>query len=316
MKKILSIVLCLVTLNSFAWEPKKPITVYIGAAPATPKENIFRIVSAKVTEATGAQFIYEHKPSPGSVVSNNDFVNKANDGHHISLPSVFDIWVHPELKTFPSITYGPESFEYGLCFAITPGSIAVRANLPIDNPKDFIKHLRTTEKPVNISVDMASGYIIADHLIELAGVDSEKVKYIRYKSGNLAALDLVSGQVEYAILPLATTMALANDKKIKLVGVLTDRKMAGLNIDTIDSVVPGLHYSAMFGISFPKGTSKEVIDWYDKQFYNALQTDAVKKYYADNFITYDDRYVKGENFKKAMLDIGKKWSPVIKRIKE
>jgi tripartite-type tricarboxylate transporter receptor subunit TctC len=162
---------------------------------------------------------------------------------------------------------------------------------------------------------MASGYIIADYLIELAGVDTEKVKYVRYKSGNLAALDLVSGQVEYAILPLATTMSLAKDKKIKLVGVLTDRKINGLNTDTINSVLPGTHYSAMFGISFPKGTSKEIVDWYDKQFYIALQTESVKKYYSDNFITYDDRYLQGDTFKKAMIDIGKKWTPIIKRIK-
>ena len=47
----------------------------------------------------------------------------------------------------------------------------------------------------------------------------------------------------------------------------------------------------------------------------ALQTESVKKYYSDNFITYDDRYLQGDTFKKAMIDIGKKWTPIIKRIK-
>jgi len=315
MKKILLTIMCLLTLPAIAWQPTKPVTVYIGAGPATPKENIFRVLATHVTQATGVDFVYEYRPSPGSVVSNNEFMNKPNDGHHMSLPNIFDIWVHPELKTFPGITYGPESFEYGLCFAISPSSIASRLDSSISTPKEFIKHLRTSDKPVNISVDMASGYIIAEHLIESAGADTEKVKYIRYKSGNLAALDLVGGQVDYAILPLATTMSLAKDNKVKLVGILTDRKINGLNVETVNTALPNMTYSAMFGISFPKGTDKEIIEWYDKQFYAALQTESVKKYYQDNYIIYDERFVRGDNFKKEMANVGKKWTPVIKKLK-
>ncbi len=57
MKKLFGILLVLFSLTAAAWEPTKPINVYIGFAPGSGNEMSFRGVSSIVEKNKNVNFI-------------------------------------------------------------------------------------------------------------------------------------------------------------------------------------------------------------------------------------------------------------------
>ena len=92
-KKLLIAALLVPTL-AFAWEPTRPVQVYIGNTPGAGNEMAFRKL-AEIVQKRNPNFSYVVQNIPGadSVIANNRFLEAANDGHTINLPSHMSSYV-------------------------------------------------------------------------------------------------------------------------------------------------------------------------------------------------------------------------------
>ena len=78
LKKIIA--LALLPVTAWAWQPTKPVTVYIGNTPGAGNEMAFRKL-ADIVQRANPKFVYVVQNIPGadSVIANNRFLEVAND---------------------------------------------------------------------------------------------------------------------------------------------------------------------------------------------------------------------------------------------
>jgi tripartite-type tricarboxylate transporter receptor subunit TctC len=71
---------------------------------------------------------------------------------------------------------------------------------------------------------------------------------------------------------------------------------------------------AAWGIIFPKGTDKEVIDWYVTNFKSAIRSTEGKRFLQENLMFAEPREQTPEGFKASMIELRKQWIPIIKEV--
>ena len=111
MIKKLLIAALLVPVLAFAWEPTKPVQVYIGNTPGAGNEMAFRKL-AEIVQKRNPNFVYVVQNIPGadSVIANNRFLEAANDGHTINLPSHMSSYVTNDIWERNIKKYNYDSF--------------------------------------------------------------------------------------------------------------------------------------------------------------------------------------------------------------
>ena len=120
MKKILAI-LALIPALAFAWEPTKPVQVYIGNTPGAGNEMAFRKL-AEIVQKQNPKFTYVVQNIPGadSVIANNRFLDAPNDGHTINLPSHMSSYVTNDIWEKSIKKYQFDSFSDVLTMGKSP----------------------------------------------------------------------------------------------------------------------------------------------------------------------------------------------------
>ena len=86
--------LLVLPIAALAWEPTKPVQVYIGNTPGAGNEMAFRKL-AEIVQKKNPNFVYVVQNIPGadSVIANNKFLEAPNDGLTINLPSHMSSYV-------------------------------------------------------------------------------------------------------------------------------------------------------------------------------------------------------------------------------
>jgi tripartite-type tricarboxylate transporter receptor subunit TctC len=119
-----------------------------------------------------------------------------------------------------------------------------------------------------------------------ASGDRDKVKQIGYKGPMQALMDVVGGHTEFGMMPLSVAAPQINAGKVKLIAVTGDKRHPAYpNVPKIAEYLQGVEVMAMWNVTVPKDTPKEVVDWYVVTISNAMKSDNVKKYFADNYMT-------------------------------
>ena len=78
LKKLL--VLALLPITAWAWQPTRPVTVIFPNGPGAGNEISFRIVASIVERQTGTKFNSEYRPGADGNLAINHFVTVPADG--------------------------------------------------------------------------------------------------------------------------------------------------------------------------------------------------------------------------------------------
>jgi tripartite-type tricarboxylate transporter receptor subunit TctC len=97
--------------------------------------------------------------------------------------------------------------------------------------------------------------------------------------------DVVGGHVEFGILPLAVAAPLIESGKVKLVGLGGKQRMKKFpNTQTVNEVLPGAVVNAEWGLTLPKNTPQNIVDWYTKTFAQALASTEIQNQLYENYM--------------------------------
>jgi hypothetical protein len=78
----------------------------------------------------------------------------------------------------------------------------------------------------------------------------------------------------------------------------------------MDSVVPGLHVYAGWGILLPRGTAPEVTTWYTENFVRAIRSEQSRKFFEENLMFMDERDLTPEGYRRNMMELRRVWLPI------
>ena len=316
MKKFLTTaLLALSTTAALAWQPTKPITVQIGFGPGSGNEVSFRAMAAQVEEATGAKFLVVNQPGADGMISINNLVESAPDGHTINIPSQQNTWVMGDVMYKDKIKFTPDSFGYVINIARSPLVIIAPIDSPANTPQELIHLLETTTKPLSFAVGSSSHRLAYEYLVQNTKSKKDLVQSINYRGPVQAGTDVAAKITDFGVIPAAIAQTFVNNGKVKIIGLCSEKKLKKMpTVPLMSSVVPGLNVYAGWGILLPKDTSPDVVKWYVDNFAKAVRSEKSRQFFDDNLMFMDERELTPQGYKESMLALRRTWLPIAKKM--
>jgi tripartite-type tricarboxylate transporter receptor subunit TctC len=318
MKKFLAI-LALIPALAFAWEPTKPVQVYIGNTPGAGNEMAFRKL-AQIVQKENPKFIFVVQNIPGadSVIANNKFLEATNDGHTINLPSHMSSYVTNDIWEKNIKKYNYDSFVDVLTMGKSPLVLVASPKSGINTPQEFVKYIQSGRN-INIAIGGGAHRTAFEYLMEKGKGNKDSVKPVKFNGPmpavtSAASYDGKTG-TEFAIIPIAVAKALVDAGKVKPIGFTGTQRMAQFpNVPLLRDVAPGINVYAAWSIQLPPGTDKEIVAWYQQQFAAAVRSNEYKEYRDANVILYAEDELTPAGLKRHMDELRAAFIPVLSKI--
>ena len=273
--------LCIATLAAAqAWQPTKPIEIVIPTTPGGGMDRAGRTLQRIFQEAGLVKVTVNvvNKPGAGGALSVNYLNQHASDPHYVAINSpnlIANVINGRSPAHYTDITALANLFsEYTV--------IAVRADSPIANGRDFIERLRKDPGSLAVSTPTTLGSI--NHLsfavvAKSAGIDVRKLKAVVLGSGGDAATALLGGHIDAHTGTPSSVVRLVEAGKIRVVGVLAPKRIGGPYAQTPTWTEQGFRavMDTWRGVIGPKGLTPEQVAWWDQTLAKAVATETWKR---------------------------------------
>lgn len=279
MRKLLWLAL-LVSGTAFAqaW-PAKPVRLIVTYPPGGSSDLMSRVLGAKLQEIWGQQVIIESKPGAAGQIGMEFTAKQPNDGYTFVVGNSGPVAVNPLLS---KVNYSIErDFVPVSMISTGPNVLVVRADSPFKSLQDLIDFAKANPGKLNYGT---SGPGSVSHLSSemLKTITKVQAVEVPYKGGVLAIQDLLGGQIQFIFSDSLPAMAHIRSGKLRALCVTGSQKYELLpEPPTCQSAAPGLVAVNWWGVLFPAGTPKQIVDKLNADTVKALADPAVKKGFAD-----------------------------------
>jgi tripartite-type tricarboxylate transporter receptor subunit TctC len=289
--------------------PSRTITLIVPFPPGGSTDVAGRILADKMGAVLGQSVIVENVGGAGGSIAVGRLARATPDGYTIDIGQ-WDTHVG-------SIIYNLD-YDLQTAFApiglmtVNPQLLVARKAFPADDLKSLVAWLKTHPGDAKFVNQNASGQIGA---LLLEKNTATQVLIVPYRGAGPAMTDMMSGQVDLAVLQAAVAMPQVRGGTLKALANLSSTRSVSLpDIPTSDEAgVPGYYMSGWFGLYAPKNTPPDVIAKLDAAMMQSLADPAVQKRLADLGLDIAPRAQQTPQglaaFQQAEMD---KWWPIIK----
>jgi tripartite-type tricarboxylate transporter receptor subunit TctC len=288
--------------------PTRPVRVVVGFAPGGATDIFTRLISQRLSERLGQQFVVENRPGAATNLAAESVVRSPPDGYTLL---GFDI-----AAAFNATLYDKLNFNFMRDIAPV-GGLARAAQVMAVNPSvvartvpEFIAYAKAN--PGKIAMATAgngSPMHMAGELFKMmSGVD---FVHVPYRGAGPAVIDLLSGQVQVAFVSAAASIEHIRTDKLRALAVTSAMRSEVLpNIPTISEFVPGYEASYWAGLGAPKNTPAAFIETLNREVNAGLADAKLQARIAD----LGGMALPGSpaDFAKLIADEIEKWGKVIR----
>jgi len=318
MKKLL--LLLLLPMSVWAWEPVKPVTVIVGNTPGAGNEIAFRKLS-EIIQKTDPKFTYVVSNIPGadSTVANNKFMEAAADGYTINVPSHMSSYVTNDIWEVKIKRYQWDSFVDVLTIGKSPLVLVASPRSSVNTPVDFVRYIAKSTRPVNVAIGGGAHRTAYEYLMTKAHADRDVVKPIKFNGPQPAVLSVASYDgktgTEFGIMPIAVAKPLVDAGKVKAIGFTGTKTMPQYPaVPLLNTVAPGINVYAAWSIELPANTPSDIVAWYQKTFAAAIRSKEYKDWCKQNVVFYEESELTPAGLKHQMISLRETFLPVLQRI--
>jgi tripartite-type tricarboxylate transporter receptor subunit TctC len=237
--------------------PSKPIRMIIPFSAGGTADVPGRIVTQKLTESLKQQVLVDNRPGAGSTIGADAAAKAAPDGYtifmisntHFVSAALHKKLAYDSLNDFTPVTQ----------ITSAPNVLVVHPSLPVKSVKELIALAKA--KPGQIDY-ASSGNGSTQHLTgalfaSMAGIN---ITHIPYRGSGPVTADLLGGQVMVAFPGIAGMLPHIKNGKLRPLGVTGSKRSPELpSVPTIaEAGVKGYEMVAWFGVSGPKGLSRDI----------------------------------------------------------
>ncbi len=259
--------------------PSRPIRVVVPNAPSGLADIVSRLVSAKLAETLGQQFIVENRPGAGGTIGTAAAVRAVADGY--TLLVVFD-----SHATNPSLF---KNLEYDTLADLAPISLLVKGpmmlvvntRLGANSVGEFVKLAKSKPGAINFAtVGPGSPARLMMELFKLvAGID---VTMVPYKGAGSALSDLVGGQVDSMFATVPSVKSHLKAGRLKPLAITSEQRTpVAPGMPTMSESYPGFKTEAWVGMLAPAKTPPEIIARLNSEVVRIVNLPEMKARFAD-----------------------------------
>ena len=266
--------------SALAAYPDRPVKIVVANTPGGPSDIIARFMAAAMTDPLGNSVIVENKGGAGGNIGMGFVARAEPDGYTIAIGNA---GTNAAAYTiYPKLTFTPESFAPIAMVAKTFGIIALRKDFPAKNLREFIAYTKSNPGKVNLGHAGigSSNFLICKVFAHAAGID---VTLVGYRGAAPALTDAIGGQIDGVCDAAASVAQPVNEKLVRGLVVGANVRLASLpELPTsAEAGLPDFEAQGWNGLFAPKGTPADVIAKLNAAAKSAVESEAVKKRFAD-----------------------------------
>jgi len=260
--------------------PTKPIRVLVPFAPGGVVDTSARILTNKIMEKQGWQFVVDNRPGANGFIAVGTTARATADGYTLLAAHTGEFSVNPML--FKNVPYDfNRDFTSIIMISDAPMLVVVNAASPYNNLKDLIAGAKA--KPGQLTFGSPGtgsvNHMATEWLVAAAGA---KALHVPYKGGAPAVSAVASNEVVFTVAGLPGVLPHLQAKRVKVLGVTTAKRSPQVPdyMSAQEAGIPGVDASIWVGLFAPKGTPKEVVAKLYQASADVLKMPDVKQRYA------------------------------------
>lgn len=260
--------------------PNHPVRVIVPFSPGGSVDVLGRLVGAKLAGQLGQPFVVENRPGAGGTLAADLVAKSAPDGY-----------------TILQNTVGA---------AIAP---AFYKSLPFDAVNDLVPVTQLVASNLIIVASVKSGIASMKELIDRAKANPGKLNYgstgvgnplqltmemikqetgtdivaVPFRGDALINTALLSGDIEIAVVPLATAVPLIKDGRIRALAITgLKRSVTVPDVPTVaETIIPGFESTSWHAWFMPAKTPAPIVELIQQEVAKALSLPDVRTRLAD-----------------------------------
>lgn len=278
MKKKLLSTLCAGVFATVAWMadaqaadkyPDRPIRVVVMYPAGGSADIVARIVTQKVNEMSGYNFVVENRPGAGGNLA-LDWAAKAEPDGYTVVFATPGIAINPSL--YAKVPYKISDFKAVSLVGEAPLVLLARPSLGVKSIDDLVAMSKKAPDAIRFgsSGNGSSSQLAAEVLRTMTGL---QYLHVPYKGGGQAMTDVVGEQTDITVQPIAESLPFIKDKRLQALGQ-TGRKRSAIatDIPTIEEAgVKGYSSTTWYMLAAPAKVPQEVVDALAEKFSDALK---------------------------------------------
>lgn len=280
-QRIIAIIATAFVLSAQAADyPTKPIRVLVPFAPGGVVDTSARILTNKIAENKGWQFVVDNRPGANGFIAVGTAAKASADGYTLLAAHTGEFSINPIL--FKSVPYDfDRDFMPIIMVSDAPMLVVVHASSPYNNLKDLFAAMKAKPGAISFGSPGAGSvnHMSTEWLVSAAGV---KALHVPYKGGAPAVSAVAGNEVVFTTAGLPGVLPHLQAKRVKVLGITTAKRSPQVPdyMSTQEAGLPGVDASIWVGLFAPKGTPKDVAAALYKASTEALANAEVKKRYA------------------------------------
>jgi tripartite-type tricarboxylate transporter receptor subunit TctC len=279
MRKMLLLLVLLPGLSLAQSFPTKPVKLIVTYPPGGSSDLMSRVYGAKLAEIWGQQIVIESKPGAAGSIGMDFAAKQANDGYTFVVGNLGPVAVNPLLSKVP---YNIEKDFVPVSMISTgPNVLVVRSDAQFQSLGDVIKFAKANPGKLNYGTSGPGSvsHLSSEMLKNITKVDAVEVAY---KGGVLAVQDLLGGQINFIFSDSLPAMQHIRAGKLRALCVTGTQRYELLpEPPPCQEAAPGLVAVNWWGVLFPAGTPRTIVDKLNADTRKALADAEVKKRFAD-----------------------------------
>jgi tripartite-type tricarboxylate transporter receptor subunit TctC len=249
--------------------PARPVRVLVGLAPGGGTDTYARIISAKLSETLGQQFVVDNRPSAGGNVAGELAAHAVPDGYTLLVATPTSV-INSHL--FRNLRYDVlKDFAPVVQLVNSQFVLSVRSSVPVKSVKELIALAKAEGGKLSYaSSGVGSSNHLAGELFKaLAGIE---MVHVPYKGAGPALAAVLAGEVGVIFSSSASVIGHARAGRVRMLAVTGPKRTPIMpDIPTIaESGVPGYSVTGWYGFVAPAKTPRVVIGRLNKAVNDAL----------------------------------------------
>ena len=307
-----AVALTCATANADDTYPSRPVRVVVSFAAGGPTDIVGRVMSAKLSELLGQQFVVENRTGAGGNTGANDVAKAPPDGYTLLVATVSTHAINPGLY---------KKMPYDAIRDFTPiGQVGVTPILLVTHPSVPAKDVKSLVELVKANPDKYTyGSSGVGSILHLCGEQFKtaagglKITHIPYRGSSQLMKDLISGTISMAFDATPSAGPQVESGTIRaLGGGMAQRLRTMPNLPTLQEQGIKDYECYTWNVLFaPAGTPQPIVDKLSAAMQKAMADPLVIKRLQDAGV--DPTPGRGPKetaeFVKAELA---KWAPIIK----
>lgn len=240
--------------------PDKPVKMMIGYGPGSSTDLVGRLLAQGLSELWKQPVVVENRAGAAGNIAADTVAKSAADGYSL-LFAQNGLAISVAAKNNLPFNGQKDLLAVALV-AATPHILVVSPSSPAKSTAELIALAKSQPNKLNFG---SSGIGNSDHMAGelfkvLAGIEA---MHIPYKSGSLAATDVIGGQLDFYFAGMPVGLPLYKGGRLRALAVTSATRYAGAaELPTLkESGIADYEMTLWQGVFLPAGVPKDVTDF-------------------------------------------------------